>query len=338
MAAYAASATKSFSGTLNNSNVSFSNQSLTPGFGNGFQLLGNPFASAIKWNDGNWTLSNISTTAKILNGGSTYTDLGANGIIPAMQGFLVRVTNGTNAITIPAAARTHSTSNLLNKTGVNESLILKASSLGNNTYVESVIKTDANATIGFDANFDANFLAGLSGAPQLFSQIGNDKLSTNTIPTIGSSNVSIPMGFVAGDATNYQLTADGINTFTCSSITLEDLKTNVTQNLMQNPVYNFTSTSGDNVNRFIIHFNSAVGIGEVNKVSGSIFSYESDIYVNSTETVKQISIYNTMGQLIYTVNNPKGLFKYSLNGNTTGYYIVKVITDKNVNSEKVFVK
>lgn len=338
LAAYASSAARTFSGTLNNANVSFSNLSRTPSGQSGWHLLGNPFASALTWNVGSWGLSNVNSFAYVLNGGGSYTTLSSGGIIPAMQGFLVQVSNTTNAITIPVNARTHSATNLLNKSTETERLLVKASSIGNSTYVESIIRTDNNATAGYDVDFDANFLAGLSGVPQLYSPIASNKVSINTVPSIGNNVVSIPMSFIAGDATNYKLSFDGINTFNTSDIILQDLKTNTTQNLVANPVYNFSALASDNVNRFILHFNSAVGVGEVNKVSGSIYSYENDIYVNSAEAVKQISIYNTIGQLIYTVNNPSGLFKYSLDGNSTGYYIVKVITDKNVNSEKVFVK
>jgi hypothetical protein len=341
LAAYAASGTKSFTGTINDGNVSFSNLTLTPIIlpaTPGWHLLGNPFSSSIKWNDGNWALSNVDATAKVLNGGGTYTDLGANDIIPAMQGFLVQVSSATNAITIPANARIHSAANLLNKSSVIENLKLTASSIGNNTYVESVVKTDASATNGFDADFDANFLSGLNGAPQLYTNAGNSKLSTNVLPVINNNVVMVPVSFVAGSASDYKLTADGINTFNCSSITLLDLKTNTSQDLMSNPVYNFTASASDNVNRFELYFNSTVGIGENNQAGSKIYSNNNDIYVNSTDAIKQVSIYNTIGQLIYTVNNPQGSFKYSLNGNSTGYYIVKVITDKNVNSEKVFVK
>jgi hypothetical protein len=341
MAAYSASATKSFTGTINDADVSFSN--LTKTFNvvpdtMGWHLLGNPFSSSIKWNDGNWALSNVYPTAKVLNGGGSYTDLTANDVIPAMQGFLVQLISGTNSITIPALARIHSAANLLNKSSVIENLKLTASSIGNNTYAESVVKTDASATNGFDADFDANFLSGLYGAPQLYSNAGNRKLSTNVLPVINNNVVMVPVSFVAGSASDYKLTADGINTFNCSSITLLDLKTNTTQDLMSNPVYNFTASASDNVNRFQLYFNSTVGIGENNQTGSKIYSYGNDIYVNSTDAIKQVSIYNTIGQLIYTVNNPQGSFKYSLNGNSTGYYIVKVITDKNVNSEKVFVK
>lgn len=341
LAAYASSATKSFSGTLNNTDAVFSNLTSTPialPATSGWHLLGNPFSSAIKWNDGNWALSNVDVTAKVLNGGGTYTDLGANDIIPAMQGFLVQVSNATNSITIPAAARVHSTTNLLNKSTITENLKLTALSIGNNTYVESIIKTDASATNGFDINMDANFVPGLTGAPQLYTNTGIRTLSTNVLPTINNNVVMVPVSFIAGSATNYKLTADGINTFNCSAITLVDLKTNTSHNLIANPVYNFTASASDNANRFQLYFNSAVGIDENNQANSTIYSNGNEIYVSSANAIRQISIYNTLGQLIHTANNPQGLFKYSMNDNSTGYYIVKVITDKNVNSEKVFVK
>lgn len=339
LSAYETSATKSFSGALNTADITFTNQSLTPANGNGWHLLGNPYASAIKWNDGSWALSNVSAAAKLLNGGGSYTDLAANDIIPAMQGFFVKVSDATNSITIPASARTHSTTtNILNKASQQEKLVLKASSIGNSTYVESTVKTNANATNGFDADYDANFLAGMYGAPQLYSIITNNQLSTNTIAPI-TSNLAIPMGFVAGLATNYKITADGLSNFTsCSAITLEDLKTNTTQNLMQNPVYNFTATTTDNANRFVLHFATAVGVNEIGNSNGSIYAYDNSIYVNANEQIKQISVYNAMGQLVKTLNNVNGLQKINMNGNATGYYIVRVVSDKNVYSEKVLIK
>ena len=343
LAAYASSGTKSFTGTLNNTDVTFTN--LTKTFNHipdtmGWHLLGNPFASAIKWNKdgGDWALSNVYPTAKVLNTGGTYTDVNANDYIPAMQGFLIQLVTGTNSITIPASSRDHSNANIANKSTIAENLKLTVSSIGNNSYVESIIKTDASATNGFDSDYDANFLSGMYGTPQLYSKVGNYKLSTNVLPTINNNVVMVPVSFIAGSATNYKLTADGINTFNCSAITLVDLKTNTSHNLMANPVYSFTATASDNANRFQLYFNSAVGIDENNQVNSTIYSYGNEIYVSSANAIRQISIYNTLGQLIHTANNPQGLFKYSLNNNSTNYYIVKVITDKNVNSEKVFVK
>ena len=106
--------THSFTGTLNNSDISFSNLSYNSSKGNGWHLLGNPFPCAIKWNDGNWSLNNVVGTAKIWDYASNpgnYSDLSANGIIPSTNGFFVQVNSATNSFTIPTASRTHNTTN-----------------------------------------------------------------------------------------------------------------------------------------------------------------------------------------------------------------------------------
>ena len=55
---------KKFTGTPNNSDITISSLSYTPDKANGWHLLGNPYPSALKWNDGNWTLTNIGGVAK----------------------------------------------------------------------------------------------------------------------------------------------------------------------------------------------------------------------------------------------------------------------------------
>lgn len=338
LCAYATGGTKTFTATVNTDAVSFTNLSNTVGQGLGWQLLGNPFASPLKWNDGNWNLSNIDANAKILNSGATYTDIAPNDIIPSMQGFWVHVSTDPGSLTIAPASRTHSSSNILNKASNDEKLLIKAVSTGNNTYTESVIKINDNATNNFDKDYDSHFLPGMYGTPQFYSQMGNDKLSTNCIPSFSGSLV-IPMGFSAGVATNYSLIVDGINSFTnYTSITLEDTKTNTFQNLMQNQVYNFASTATDNPMRFRIHFNAALAVGEINGNTTHIYAYENNVYVNSGETIKQIAVYNTLGQLVKTIYPHTDFTSFSLNGMPSSYYIVKLISDKNVYSEKVFVR
>jgi hypothetical protein len=158
------------------------------------------------------------------------------------------------------------------------------------------------------------------------------------MPTITTST-AVPIGILVPTNGNYSITAEGMANFSmCTAITLEDLKTNTTQNLLQNPVYSFTAATTDNANRFVLHFATSVGVNENGKTNTGIYAYDNNIYVNANEQIKQIAVYNTMGQLIETTNNVNGLQKISMNGHATGYYIVKVITDKNVYSEKVLVK
>ena len=63
------------------------------------------------------------------------------------------------------------------------------------------------------------------------------------------------------------------------------------------------------------------------------------LYINTNEqTIKQIAIYNTFGQLIKTVTPTNSNMCINLSGYSVGNYIVRVVTDKNVYSEKVLVK
>ena len=154
-----------------------------------------------------------------------------------------------------------------------------------------------------------------------------------------NANTSVPVGIYVPANGNFSITADGLANFSqCTSVMLEDLKTNTTQNLLQNPVYNFTAATTDNANRFVLHFATAVGVNEIGNSNGSIYAYDNNIYINASEQIKQINVYNTLGQLVKTLNNVNGLQKINMNGNSTGYYIVRVVSDKNVYSEKVFVK
>jgi len=113
LVAYETTATKNFTGTLNNADVSLSGLTYTAGQGGGWHLLGNPFPSAIKWNDGNWTLTNVGGTAEIWDGANaSYVALLANAIIPSTNGFFVAVgSGGGGAVTIPAVSRVHDAAN-----------------------------------------------------------------------------------------------------------------------------------------------------------------------------------------------------------------------------------
>jgi hypothetical protein len=154
--AYENTGTKNFSGNLNNDDVIVNSLTRTVGVYTdpddaGFNLVGNPFPSAIKWNDGNWTLTNISTTAKVWNStDKSYTDLGENGIIPAMNGFFVQLTSGTTgSITIPNDSRVHDVTAWY-KSSETGSFKLIAREADNSSAQSSYIRINSNAGTSFD--------------------------------------------------------------------------------------------------------------------------------------------------------------------------------------------
>jgi hypothetical protein len=328
-----ASTAKTFDGTLNTGNT---NITLVA---DKFNLIGNPFPSAI-----NWTGSDFSGLASnyvwIYNenksGGAGYETFNSGTIAP-MQGFFIK-SAAASSITLDNSIRTHNSSTFYkSSTSTVNELNLKFSN-GNN-WDEATIQFMDNASANNDRNDASKMYSMNISVPQVYTTISTGKkFVVNALPTITTST-AVAVGILVPANGNYSITAEGMANFSmCTAITLEDLKTNTTQNLLQNPVYNFTASTTDNANRFVLHFATSVGVNENGKINTGIYAYDNNIYVNANEQIKQIAVYNTMGQLIKTTNNVNGLQKISMNGHATGYYIVKVITDNNVYSEKVLVK
>ncbi len=110
--ANASASAPAFVGNINVSDVSVSGLANTSNASYpGWHLLGNPFACALSWNNGDWALSNINANSKIWDeANASYTTIEPNGIIPAMNGFMV-YSDGDGSLTIPASARQHSSQN-----------------------------------------------------------------------------------------------------------------------------------------------------------------------------------------------------------------------------------
>ena len=334
---YAAAATKQFTGTLNKLDVSVSNLSYGSGSYKGFHLLGNPFVSAIKWNDGNWgSMTNVVTTAKIWNDAiATYTDIAANGIIPALNGFMVEVTGATNSLTIPVAARVHSATAWY-KSSNNPSIVLLATDPGSQTAQESTINFNSEATEGFDASFDSHFLAGY--APQFYSVANGESLSTNTIPTPGKT-VNVPLSFVKNEGTTFSITAKSIANIQ-GSVMLTDLKTNMSQDLTINPVYSFTSATGDESKRFVLTLGPLDIDENAKEQPVTVYTSGNTVYISNTtgSTLKgDVYVYNTLGQIMMQQKLSDNPAQFSLNTGT-GYYLVKVVTADNAYTSKVFIQ
>ncbi|KAF0196257.1 MAG: hypothetical protein FD166_2559 [Bacteroidetes bacterium] len=327
---------KAFTGTLNTSDVTKTNLSNTGGFYyTGWHLLGNPFPSAITWNDGNWSLSNVAGTAKIWHeANKSYSDIAANGIIPMAQGFMVQVNNNTNSITIPALSKTHNSAPWYKSTD-GERIFLIASESEGNSAQESQILVNLSATEDFDFDYDSRFLSGY--APQFYSVAGTEMLSTNVLPSL-PAGVSIPFGFVKNAASSFKIELK--ENIEGTIVYLTDKKTNVVTNLTQSPVYLFDATEGDDASRFMLSFGS-LGIDDINSSSGvRVYTSGGNINVslqqNSNAVVK---VYSLTGQLVLQGNTGgKSLTTINAGALPDGVYIVSLVNGEQVVSRKIVLK
>ncbi|MDN5328259.1 MAG: hypothetical protein PWP35_46 [Bacteroidales bacterium] len=320
---------KAFNGDLNVSDVSLSNLSYTTGQGNGWHLLGNPFASALEWNNGTWSLTNVAGTAKIWNSGSkSYTDIAPNGIIPQAQGFFVQVYNSSNSLTIPAAARTHSSTAWYKASDV-PMLKLIARPTDGSSAQETLIRIEPEATPGNDPYWDSRFLAGY--APQIYSLADGVKLSTNALPAI-EENTEIPLGFEKNDHSSFSIEL-AENTL-AAIVLLKDLKLGITHNLTQQPVYTFTSAEGDNANRFKLAF-ASVGISpeQQNPVPYAWYA-NGMLHFRNVESGSLVEVYSSHGHKVVSER---------LQGNTLslqvapGVYMLKISGAQQQNVQKVVI-
>lgn len=336
-------------GTMNTGNktptVTFNDN---PGEGHGWNLIGNPYPSALEWNT-SWTTSNIDPTIYVYDGSqylnwNANTGLGSmtNGIIPLAQGFWIKASAASPSLTIPNSERLHSLQDFYKDTYIiNDLLKLKAEGNGYNDI--SLINFNPNATEGFDNYYDAYKLRGISEAPQLYSKIANYDLSVNILPAI-AQDLLVPLGFEVGISGTYSITVSGFETFDPDiTIYLEDISSSDEFIcLNENPVYSFTFNPEDDPIRFILHFTTETqSSNSINNTSDeiSIYSYKNNIYINNLKNVKgEVVIYNIMGQEILRnkIKN-QSLYKVSLH-NKTAYYIVKLLTENKIITEKIFIE
>ncbi|HAL65041.1 MAG TPA: hypothetical protein DCP10_05695 [Bacteroidales bacterium] len=328
LVAYQQTSTKSFTGSPNLNDKSFSNLSYNSGQGNGWHLLGNPFSCALKWNEGTlWALNNVANTAKIWNSTQkSYIDIVQNGIIPATQGFFIQVSNATNGITIPKASRVHSTTNWY-KSDEGSRVVLVASPADGSSAQETYIRLVPGTTQEFEFEHDARFMAGY--APAFYCMVNEEKLSTQSLSDF-NPGLELNYGFEKIETDNYRIVLKE-NPFDVN-IYLHDLKTDIVQNLKQNPIYEFTSSEGDDPLRFKLKFGS-VGIDEKPAVKSLAYVVDQNLYFTVTGE-KRVEIFDLTGRILMHFVTSENYTTLPL---TPGIYFVRVSTPSQTMSSKILI-
>jgi len=339
--------TLAFSGILNTGDQTISNFSYSPsasGYGPGWHLTGNPYPSSVSLQMGPWQATGIDGYVYVWDGSqylcgpnqaAGYGTL-PNNVIPAMQGFFIKANTNGASLTIPQQARTHYNSFYKNTETFENVLTLNMT--GNGYKDEAIVAFNPVSTSGFDSDYDAYKLFGITEAPQLYSIIQDNILAVNSLPSL-ETNSDVSLGFKAGAENTYTLAVTGIESFGATTpLLLEDLKTNTTQDLRENPFYSFSAAPGDVEHRFNLHFNAYTGIGEKTANIVSIYSNKQMVYISNPKAMKGIiQIYDFTGRLLSNTKlTGNSLDKINMGG-YTGSLLVKVITPNRIDNGKVIV-
>jgi hypothetical protein len=149
--------------------------------------------------------------------------------------------------------------------------ILRAKLTGNGYSDETVIRSSALATDGFDAIYDAYKLFSMNpSAPSIYSIVGTSSLSINSLPVCSTTVISMPVK--VGITGSYTITFTGTADF--DSLYLVDAELSYTVNLKVDTFYTFQMANTSTNNRFKIYFAKPDSPGNLLPVSLLYFSGE----------------------------------------------------------------
>ena len=290
--------TYSFAGKMNNDAfsvpVSYSGGS-SPTSTNGWNLVPNPYPSAIDWKAASgWNKTNIDDAVYVwpstAGAGATADNYASfvNGIslhegsryIAQGQSFFVHASATPAGFQVTNAARLHNPKTFFKD---NEVLpdVFRLTSVAGNANDEMVVRFASTATTAFDGNWDAYKLVGGADAPQM-SSLGSDnsRLCINALPFNNNGTV-VPVNFSFSASTDVTFTASGIETFTTSNpVYLEDQLLGNMANLSENPVYTFSYQAGSDENRFKLHFAAVTGIPQQTETTqGTAYVSGNKLYI-----------------------------------------------------------
>jgi hypothetical protein len=250
------------SGTINTGNITVNlTSSNGGGTNNGWQLLSNPYPSAIDWNNSTWMGERnaaIQSTIYVYNpsqnrygawnpiGGSVN---GGSSHIASGQAFFIKVTANTSLIFREAFKVDNATAGLFGKTSTTSFTNNLKISIGeaSKKYDETVVFLYPSATNGIDADLDAAKPDVSNASISTYTIQDSSKLVFNAIPEL-SANEADTLTLhtpLANYTYNYQLGFTGLATFDTLvyNIFLYDSYLQQAFSITQDRVYPFSTTA-----------------------------------------------------------------------------------------------
>lgn len=242
----------------------------------GFNLVGNPYPSAISWAqvtktnvDGTYYVYTPSTGTYGSWTGSTGTN-DLTDVISSSQGFFVKATAPTGSISIPESAKTTEQGSSRFKTALSNHLRLTLTYDSLNAD-EQVIHFRENASSNFDNGYDAYHL---NNSSINFSSLDANgvKYSINSLPPLIES-AEVPLSIEGTTKATYTLKISERNSFAGHQVFLKDKLLNtiteITSDVQTIPVVHDAASELKAANRFSVVFTkNASGMNEVSLEEG----------------------------------------------------------------------
>jgi hypothetical protein len=357
----AANTTLEFSGTINNGNISYANlgrlanlldQPSTGQQTGGWHLVSNPYPSPIRLTD--FSLGAGWDNSVYFFDGTNFVTSQlsiADAVIPVGQAFQIRksVVGGSANFSVTNSMREGGNPTFYAPAQLTQEHINVT--LSNNQYQsKTTVYFEDGATSNFDPQFDAVKLFGAHYLPQLYTVETSalaEKLAYNALtPLYQENQQSVVMGAFTPTAGDFQLTFDGSNTVS-GTVVLEDKKLNTFTNITENLTYSFTTVEGDNMDRFVLHFDATPdNTSARNKMEGTIKMFPNPSADYTTLMFPEKHPFNTInvvdlsGRTVKTfeIINQNNALQIDTKEMNKGIYFVQILGNTNTEVLKLIVK
>ena len=362
------SPTISYTGTPNTGNYSVSITNTSRGNANheGWNLVGNPYPSALDANA--FIAANPSITGTLYywdeSGPGAYDSEGLdyaswngagavgsgngtivpNNYISSGQSFFVKSTAASGTVNFTNAMRTLNIANFFKKGQRVQRAYLDLKSESKKVN-QTLIAFKEDATDNLDIQYDGYKLKG-NKSLSFYSLFKQSELAIQTLKQLDTNDSikkTIPLGMDLGSNGNYSISLNRIeNLDQTIDIYLHDLKFNQFINLKTTKAYSFYQDSGRVANRFEVLFTN-VGIQQPTEIADQSIKiyaspYQIHVDIDTNDDVDgTVQVMNILGQVITKKeyhNDYRMTFPMS---NASCVYVVKLTNKKGTTTKKVFV-
>lgn len=310
----------------------------------GWNLVGNPYSSAIDITSEALTWSENISGSIYLHNGTQYATfnrftgvgtLSANQYIPSLQGFFIKVTDLTPSpvLTFNQGAQLHHTQ--INYKTSNQQGFIRLVCSGNQIVDELIFHTFPGSTNNYDPEFDALKLNSDDIAVGFYTQVENIKMQVNAVEQFDSEE-KFPVYLKPSTEDIFTISFSEIQLDQNLNCYLTDLLTNQKIMINQDLEYTFMANPENDPHRFNIHFLEP-GIDELPE-SGSIriWNYGKSLIIqqNYNEHI-WFSINDLSGKHILSSSFTSNLFTFDLS--EPGVYLIHGFGEAEAFSQKILI-
>ncbi|MGJ8742989.1 T9SS type A sorting domain-containing protein [Polaribacter sp.] len=346
--------TVAFTGKYRDVDVS---ATVTPATGTslGYRSLGNPYSSFMDLNVAGTNFLTLNDSALLpghkvvyiynFDGTGVYvgvSDLSLDTYLVPGQGFLIRTDANGGTISIPESLQSHQTGGALSRnsskiTRIEMSITDGTLTRKSNVYfhesgAKGMDNNDAIVFTDYDLNLYSNLVDGSYATEDFYTQ---------TLPTLGNENMTIPLGVNAPTNTEITFNFNHKDLPEGYMLYLEDRELN-TFTQVDNGVNYTTICSANGVGRFYLHTTKAVLTTDVTSLTKVlIYSVKNSIQVKGISLGEtNITVYDLLGRVILKDRfTDKNMYEISTIKFTKGsIYSVDLETSKGKITKKVIIQ